>query len=88
MTWREGMDEVFKALADRSRRLLMDRLNHSNGQTLRQLCAGLGMARPSVTKHLAVLEAANLHHDPPRTRKTPLPGKHCWSTSHPTSGLP
>src|SRR5215472_16210125 len=54
------MDEVFKALADDSRRLLLDRLNAQNGQTLTQLCAGLDMARQSVSKHLAVLEAANL----------------------------
>jgi DNA-binding transcriptional ArsR family regulator/uncharacterized protein YndB with AHSA1/START domain len=54
------MDEVFKALADASRRRLLDRLNERNGQTLRELCAGLGMARQSVSKHLAVLEAANL----------------------------
>lgn len=53
-------DEVFKALADPSRRRLLDRLNERNGQTLRQLCAGLDMARQSVSKHLAVLEAANL----------------------------
>ncbi len=54
------MDEVFKALADDSRRMLLDRLNERNGQTLTELCAGLGMARQSVSKHLAVLEAANL----------------------------
>src|SRR5882762_9198395 len=54
------MDEVFKALADASRRRLLDRLNQRNGQTLRELCAGLAMARQSVSKHLAVLEAANL----------------------------
>jgi len=54
------MDEVFKALADPSRRLLLDNLNTRNGQTLRELCAGLEMARQSVSKHLAVLEAANL----------------------------
>jgi uncharacterized protein YndB with AHSA1/START domain/DNA-binding transcriptional ArsR family regulator len=54
------MDEVFKALADASRRRLLDSLNASNGQSLRQLCAGLDMARQSVSKHLAVLEAANL----------------------------
>jgi DNA-binding transcriptional ArsR family regulator/uncharacterized protein YndB with AHSA1/START domain len=51
---------VFRALADPSRRLLLDRLNERNGQTLRELCAGLDMARQSVSKHLAVLEAANL----------------------------
>jgi uncharacterized protein YndB with AHSA1/START domain/DNA-binding transcriptional ArsR family regulator len=54
------MDEVFKALADVSRRRLLDSLNARNGQTLRELCAGLDMARQSVSKHLAVLEAANL----------------------------
>ena len=54
------MDEVFKALADASRRQLLDSLNVRNGQTLRELCAGLEMTRQSVSKHLAVLEAANL----------------------------
>src|ERR671911_2092470 len=57
--WR-AMDEVFKALADASRRRLLDRLNERNGQTLRELCAGLEMARQSVSKHLAILEAAQL----------------------------
>ena len=55
-----GMDEVFRALADPSRRRLLDSLNVRSGQTLRELCAGLDMARQSVSKHLAVLEAANL----------------------------
>jgi uncharacterized protein YndB with AHSA1/START domain len=54
------MDEVFRALADASRRRLLDRLNARNGQSLRELCAGLDMARQSVSKHLAVLEEANL----------------------------
>ena len=54
------MDEVFKALADPSRRALLDSLNARNGQTLRELCAGLEMARQSVSKHLAVLEEAGL----------------------------
>jgi uncharacterized protein YndB with AHSA1/START domain len=54
------MDEVFKALADPSRRRLLDSLNARNGQSLRELCAGLDMARQSVSKHLAVLETANL----------------------------
>ncbi|GAB2644792.1 ArsR/SmtB family transcription factor [Kribbella swartbergensis] len=53
-------DEVFRALADPSRRQLLDMLNARNGQTLRELCAGLDMARQSVSKHLAVLEGANL----------------------------
>jgi DNA-binding transcriptional ArsR family regulator/uncharacterized protein YndB with AHSA1/START domain len=54
------MDEVFRALADPSRRQLLDTLNDRNGQTLRELCSGLDMARQSVSKHLAILEAANL----------------------------
>lgn len=58
--WTDPMDDVFKALADPSRRALLDRLNARSGQTLRELCAGLDMARQSVSKHLAVLEAANL----------------------------
>jgi uncharacterized protein YndB with AHSA1/START domain/DNA-binding transcriptional ArsR family regulator len=54
------VDEIYKALADQSRRMLLDRLNQTNGQTLTELCAGLDMTRQSVSKHLAVLEAANL----------------------------
>ncbi|MEY8038296.1 ArsR/SmtB family transcription factor [Saccharopolyspora cebuensis] len=54
------MDEVFRALADPNRRRLLDSLNSRNGQSLRELCAGLDMARQSVSKHLAVLEEANL----------------------------
>ena len=53
-------DLIFKALADPSRRELLDRLNTRNGQSLNELCEGLGMARQSVSKHLAVLEAAGL----------------------------
>jgi DNA-binding transcriptional ArsR family regulator len=54
------MDEVFRALADASRRSLLDRLHAKNGQTLNELCDGLAMSRQAVTKHLAILEAANL----------------------------
>jgi len=54
------MDKVFKALADPGRRLLLDRLFADNGQTLGRLCEHLDMTRQAVTKHLAVLEAANL----------------------------
>src|SRR4051812_28607430 len=54
------MDAVFKALADPSRRRMLDSLNARAGQNLTELCAGLDMARQSVSKHLAVLEAANL----------------------------
>jgi len=53
-------EKVFKALADGSRRELLDRLRADNGQTLGQLCARLDMTRQAVTKHLAVLEEANL----------------------------
>ena len=54
------MDEVFKALADGSRRALLDRLHARNGQTLNELCDGLDMTRQAVTKHLSILEDANL----------------------------
>uniref|UniRef100_UPI0018D09A39 ArsR/SmtB family transcription factor n=2 Tax=Pseudomonadota TaxID=1224 RepID=UPI0018D09A39 len=54
------MDEVFKALADASRRTLLDRLHDHNGQTLSELCDGLDMTRQAVTKHLVILEEANL----------------------------
>lgn len=53
-------DVVFRALADASRRLLLDRLHKRNGQTLGGLCQGLKMTRQAVAKHLAVLEEANL----------------------------
>jgi DNA-binding transcriptional ArsR family regulator len=53
-------DAVFKALADASRRQLLDRLHAANGQTLTELCDGLAMTRQAVTKHLAILEASNL----------------------------
>ena len=54
------MDQVFKALADYSRRALLDTLMATNGQTLLELCAGLAMSRQAVSKHLAILEDANL----------------------------
>jgi DNA-binding transcriptional ArsR family regulator len=54
------MDAVFKALADASRRKLLDQLRQSNGQTLTELCGHLDMTRQAVAKHLALLEAANL----------------------------
>lgn len=55
-----SMDLVFKALADPSRRELLDRLYAANGQTLGDLCEGLAMSRQAVTKHLVLLEEANL----------------------------
>jgi DNA-binding transcriptional ArsR family regulator len=54
------MDAVFKALADLSRRKLLDQLYAHNGQTLGELCEHLDMTRQAVTKHLIVLEKANL----------------------------
>jgi DNA-binding transcriptional ArsR family regulator len=51
---------VFRALADATRRQLLDRLFAENGQTLNELCADLDMSRQAVTKHLAILEDANL----------------------------
>jgi len=54
------MDAVFRALADGSRRLLLDRLHNENGQTLGELCEGLEMSRQAVTKHLGILQEANL----------------------------
>jgi DNA-binding transcriptional ArsR family regulator len=54
------MDDVFKALADASRRELLDRLRADNGQTLGELCQRLAMTRQAVSKHLAILEDANL----------------------------
>ncbi|HYC98348.1 metalloregulator ArsR/SmtB family transcription factor [Brevundimonas sp.] len=53
-------DKVFKALADPTRRKLLDLLSEKNGQTLGQLCEHLAMARQSATQHLEILEAANL----------------------------
>jgi DNA-binding transcriptional ArsR family regulator len=54
------MDEVFRALADGSRRELLDRLRADNGQTLGDLCERLNMTRQAVSKHLGILEEANL----------------------------
>jgi DNA-binding transcriptional ArsR family regulator len=53
-------DAVFRALADASRRQLLDRLHARNGQTLGELCRGLRMTRQAVAKHLTILEQANL----------------------------
>lgn len=56
----EAIDDIFRALADPSRRALLDALFASNGQTLSELGAGMAMTRQAVAKHLAILEAANL----------------------------
>ena len=55
-----SMDAVFRALADPTRRQLLDSLHARNGQTLNALCAEMDMTRQAVTKHLAILEEANL----------------------------
>jgi DNA-binding transcriptional ArsR family regulator len=56
------MDIVFKALADESRRLILDRLYSKGGQTLGDLCEPFSklMSRQAVMKHLGILESANL----------------------------
>jgi DNA-binding transcriptional ArsR family regulator len=53
-------DTVFRALADPNRRALLDRLYARNGQTLGDLCNGLAISRQAVSKHLDILERANL----------------------------
>ena len=55
-----SMNTVFRALADKSRRRLLDRLRARNGQTLSEMCEGIDMTRQAVTKHLVILEEANL----------------------------
>ncbi len=61
-----GVGDVFKALADPTRRTILDELTDRNGQTLFELCArlatkhGLGSSRQAVSQHLEVLEAAGL----------------------------
>jgi DNA-binding transcriptional ArsR family regulator len=54
------LDRVFRALADPVRRQLLDRLHANNGQVLGELCQHLDMTRQAVTKHLKLLEEANL----------------------------
>jgi len=56
----EAVNDVFRALADPSRRALLDALFKRNGQALGELCDGMAMTRQAVTKHLALLEDANL----------------------------
>lgn len=53
-------DAVFRALADPARRQILDSLRARNGQTLGELCEGHEMTRQAVTKHLVILETANL----------------------------
>ena len=69
-----AMDQVFKALADPTRRRLLDRLREHNGQTLRELCDRLDMARQSATQHLDILERGRPRdRRPARTRTASLP---------------
>jgi DNA-binding transcriptional ArsR family regulator len=63
-------DAVFAALADATRRHLLDRLHDRNGQTLRELCSTVDMSRQAVSKHVAVLERAGLVVVLPRGRET------------------
>lgn len=56
----EAVNGVFRALADPTRRALLDSLFTRNGQTLGEMCEGLAMSRQAVTKHLTLLEDANL----------------------------
>jgi DNA-binding transcriptional ArsR family regulator len=60
MPKRPDHDALFKALADPSRRKLLDLLHAHDGRTLNELCEHLDMTRQGVTQHLALLEAANL----------------------------
>ena len=64
------MDAVFRALADPTRRQLLDSLHARNGQTLNALCEQMDMTRQAVTKHLAILEEANLVTTVRRGRET------------------
>lgn len=57
---KDDADAVFRALADQNRRRLLDALHAENGQTLGELCGYLDMSRQAVSKHLSVLERANL----------------------------
>ena len=55
-----SMDAVFRAMADKTRRRLLDRLRARNGQTMSELCSNARMTRQAVAKHLTILEDANL----------------------------
>lgn len=57
---KDSEDHVFKALADESRRAILDTLREKNGLTLNELCEGHNMSRQAVTKHLGILEDADL----------------------------
>jgi len=81
-----SMDAVFRALADESRRHLLDRLRMNNGQTLSELCADLAMSRQAVSKHLAVLEGANLVAVRRRGGRSCISSTRSRSTTSPSAG--
>jgi DNA-binding transcriptional ArsR family regulator len=58
--WLHKVDDIFKALADPSRRALLDQLHQANGQSLNELCRHLDLTRQGITKHLAILIQAEL----------------------------
>src|SRR6516165_3240002 len=80
------MDKVFKAIADQGRRLLLDRLRADNGQTLGQLCEHLDMTRQAVTKHLKLLEEANLVVPICGAARSCTTSTRCRSTRLPSAG--
>ena len=80
------MDAVFKALADASRRKLLDRLRAENGQTLGELCEHLDMTRQAVSKHLAMLEEANLVATVGGAARSCTTSIRCRSTRSPNAG--
>ena len=86
MAERYDIDVLFKALADPSRRKLLDLLHAHDGRTLNELCEHLDMTRQGVTQHLGVLEEANLVATVRRGRSEERRvGKECrsrWSPYH------
>lgn len=60
VAYNKFMDKIFKALADKTRRKLLDELYINNGLSLNELCKNMDMSRQAVTKHLNILEEANL----------------------------
>lgn len=79
-------DKIFKALADPTRRKLLDLLCEKNGQTLGQLCENLDMARQSATQHLEILVAANLVSTVRRGRESCISSTLCRSTRSTNGG--
>jgi len=80
------MDKVFKALADASRRELLDRLRTENGQTLGQLCANLDMTRQAVTKHLGYWRKRTSWSSSGAAARSSITSTQCRSTRSPSAG--